>query len=85
MKKITLLYLVLSVIVFVAVACEALLPAAPADDALLDGPIAELTPEQNALFALGDAAFNRDIFTPATGLGPIFVASSCGSCHAGDG
>ena len=85
MKKITLLYLVLSVILLVAVACETLLPAAPADDALLDGPIAELTPEQNALFALGDAAFNRDIFTPATGLGPIFVASSCGSCHAGDG
>ncbi|WP_018622823.1 di-heme oxidoredictase family protein [Spirosoma luteum] len=85
MKKITLLYLFLSAVVFGVVACEALLPAAPADDALLDGPIAELTPEQNALFLAGDVAFNDEIFTPATGLGPTFVASSCGSCHAGDG
>ncbi|MEZ0612366.1 di-heme oxidoredictase family protein [Fibrella sp. WM1] len=85
MKKITILCLLLATVVFGIVACEALLPAAPANDALLDGPIAELTPEQNARFLLGDAAFNRDIFTPATGLGPIFVANSCGSCHAGDG
>src|SRR5690606_3150773 len=26
-----------------------------------------------------------EVFTPETGLGPIFVAGSCGSCHAGDG
>jgi CxxC motif-containing protein (DUF1111 family) len=25
------------------------------------------------------------VFTPETGLGPVFVANSCGSCHAGDG
>lgn len=83
MKKTVILHLLLSVVAFGIVACEALLPAAPADDALLDGPIAGLTPAQNARFLLGDAAFNQDVFTPATGLGPIFVASSCGSCHAG--
>ena len=33
----------------------------------------------------GDVAFNDDIFTAETGLGPLFVASSCGSCHPGDG
>lgn len=65
--------------------CEKLLPPAPADDALLDGPIVGLTPEQNAQFLRGDVAFNDEVFTAATGLGPVFVASSCGSCHAGDG
>ncbi len=66
-------------------ACEKLLPPAPADDELLDGTVAGLTPEQNAIFLRGDVAFNDDVFTPATGLGPLFVATSCGSCHAGDG
>ena len=85
MKKTTLLFLYGAVLVFAAVACETMLPCTPPNDALLDGPIAELTPEQNALFLAGDAAFNNEIFTPATGLGPTFVATSCGSCHAGDG
>ena len=65
--------------------CEQLVPPAPADDTLLDGPIAGLTPAQNAQFLRGDVAFNDEVFTDATGLGPVFVASSCGSCHAGDG
>ena len=85
MKKTTLLYLLLSLLLFGAVACEALLPGEPADDSLLDGPIADLSAEQNALFLAGDVAFNDEVFTPATGLGPMFVATSCGSCHAGDG
>ena len=67
------------------VACQKLLPGAPEDDSLLDGPIEGLTPGQNAQFLAGDIAFNDEIFTPATGLGPYFVSSSCGSCHAGDG
>jgi hypothetical protein len=29
-------------------------------------------------------AFTR-VFTPVTGLGPLFVSNSCISCHAGDG
>lgn len=33
----------------------------------------------------GDVAFNDGIFTPELGLGPLFVANSCGSCHPGDG
>lgn len=85
MKKTTLLYLFIAVLAFSIVACNALLPEAKLDHDLLDGPIGELTPEQNGLFLRGDRAFNDEIFTPTTGLGPIFVASSCGSCHAGDG
>lgn len=65
--------------------CEKTIPGAPDDDELLDGPIEGLTPEQNRIFLSGDIAFNDDIFSAANGLGPIFVANSCGTCHAGDG
>ncbi|SHN20140.1 di-heme oxidoredictase family protein [Chitinophaga sp. CF418] len=66
-------------------ACEKLLPGTPPDDSLLDGPVEGLTPEQHQIFLRGDVAFNDDVFTPTTGLGPMFVATSCKSCHAGDG
>ncbi len=65
--------------------CEKFLPKAKEDDQLLDGPIAGLTAEQYRMFIAGDEAFNDEVFTPETGLGPIFVSTSCGSCHAGDG
>ena len=81
MKKI----IVLIVLVTGIIACNKLLPGAPGDDKILDGPVPGLTPEQNAVFLRGDIAFNDDVFTAANGLGPIFVATSCGSCHAGDG
>jgi CxxC motif-containing protein (DUF1111 family) len=67
------------------IACDKILPTTPANDQLLDGPVEGLTGEQNAIFLRGDAAFNTQIFTPQTGLGPLFVANSCGTCHAGDG
>lgn len=85
MKKISFVYLVLSVCLFCIVACNSFLPNAQLDQDLLDGPIGELTPEQNLQFLRGDRAFNDEIFTISTGLGPIFVASSCGTCHTGDG
>ncbi len=66
-------------------ACSKLAPAAPADNELLDGPVPGLSYEQNRQFLAGDVAFNDEIFTTQTGLGSIFVATSCGSCHAGDG
>lgn len=81
MKKITVLIVVLAGII----ACNKILPGAPADDEILDGPVAGLSPEQNAIFLRGDIAFNDEVFTTSTGLGPLFVATSCGSCHAGDG
>lgn len=77
---------VLLVILVVAFqACSKLAPGTPPADQVLDGPLEGLTLEQNRRFVAGDAAFNNEIFTSITGLGPIFVASSCGSCHAGDG
>lgn len=65
--------------------CELFEPVAPADNELLDGPIKGLNESENITFLRGDIAFNDEVFTPTTGLGPLFVATSCGSCHAGDG
>ncbi len=84
-KKQLLLVSVLVVFVVAMISCSKLLPGAPAEDSILDGPVDGLTPEQNRLFLRGDVAFNDEIFSGANGLGPIFVATSCGSCHAGDG
>ncbi|MEO7766028.1 MAG: di-heme oxidoredictase family protein, partial [Ferruginibacter sp.] len=75
----------LIVIIIFAQACAKLAPAAPAADQLLDGPLEGLSYEQNRQFLSGDKAFNQEVFTAQTGLGSIFVATSCGSCHAGDG
>jgi CxxC motif-containing protein (DUF1111 family) len=72
-------------LVLVAVGCEEFLVNPPEENEILDGPIEGLTPTQLAIFLAGDIAFNDDIFSPETGLGPIFVSTSCGGCHAGDG
>lgn len=60
-------------------------PATPKEDSLLDGPVEGLNYEQSQRFRSGDQTFNDEIFTVEKGLGPVFVATSCGSCHAGDG
>ena len=83
-RQILLITMLLGSVV-VTVSCNKLLPGIPADDSVLDGPIEGLTGEQNQAFLRGDIAFNDDIFTSSNGLGPTFVATSCGSCHAGDG
>jgi CxxC motif-containing protein (DUF1111 family) len=46
----------------------------------LGDPLAGLTPEQRARFAGGREEFQR-VFTPETGLGPLFNANSCAECH----
>lgn len=68
-----------------SVACSNLEPAAPADEDILDGPIKGLSFAQHAQFLAGDIAFNDEVFTVSKGLGSVFVSTSCGSCHAGDG
>ena len=86
MKKNHLLSLLVLTALFAMLAsCETLLPSAPDEEDLLDGTVTGLTPEQTLQFHRGDLAFNAEVFTAETGLGPIFVATSCGSCHAGDG
>jgi CxxC motif-containing protein (DUF1111 family) len=46
----------------------------------LGGPLPLLRPEQRARFAVGSGVF-ATVFTPETGLGPLFNADGCGSCH----
>ncbi len=75
----------LALLVLAAQSCHKLLPGSPREDSLLDGPVEGLTPDQHKLFLRGDLAFNNDVFTIEKGLGPLFVANSCASCHAGDG
>lgn len=73
------------IIVLGGASCEISMPPLPAENELLDGQLEGLSAEQQRRFLLGDEAFNDDIFTVAKGLGPLFNANSCGSCHAGDG
>lgn len=65
------------------VACSKLATEGPAADQVMDAPLEGLTPAQNHLFNLGAEEFD-EVYTSETGLGPIFVANSCGSCHGGD-
>jgi CxxC motif-containing protein (DUF1111 family) len=86
MKK-HFIYIVTAVIfssILLLASCEKVLPPAPEENELLDGTVEGLTGEQSARFLRGDAAVN-EVFTAATGLGPVFVSTSCISCHAGDG
>ena len=65
-------------------ACDVLAPDAPLEEDVLDGTVEGMTGSQIRQHLVGDAEFGRR-FTDADGLGPIFVASSCEQCHAGDG
>ncbi|MFV0249270.1 MAG: di-heme oxidoredictase family protein [Tenacibaculum sp.] len=65
--------------------CDKFEPVAPLEEELLDGPLEGLSSAEGAQFLAGDIAFNDEVFTSQTGLGPLFVATSCASCHAGDG
>lgn len=66
------------------VSCGDLLPGAPDESSVLEGPIEGLSPQQLSQFAQGDTEFSRTLGAP-DGLGPVFVAQSCVACHAGDG
>jgi CxxC motif-containing protein (DUF1111 family) len=84
MKCIYFVFTISFFLVF-SLSCEKILPPAPEESDILDGTLEGLTAEQNAQFLKGDIAFNNEVFTSQMGLGPLFVATSCGSCHAGDG
>ncbi len=64
--------------------CDQLTPSAPDVSQELAGLVDGLSRPQRALHLQGDAEFAR-VFSPSDGLGPVFVAASCESCHVGDG
>ena len=76
---------IVAILAFATVSCSNFEPDAADNDQILDGPLEGMTYEQNRRFLAGDVAFNDEVFTSQTGLGPVFVATSCVACHAGDG
>lgn len=69
----------------ILVSCSTFEPAEIDEAFLLDGPIEGLTGSELKQFLAGDIAFNDEVFSAQNGLGPLFVATKCASCHAGDG
>lgn len=84
MKKTFTFTSIVFLVVVIVVSCEKTMPPAPDENSLLDGPMEGLSTEEQAQFLKGDEAFG-EVFTIEKGLGPIFVANQCASCHAGDG
>jgi CxxC motif-containing protein (DUF1111 family) len=72
-------------ILLLLLGCQEFEPNAPHRSEILDGPLEGLNATENGQFLRGDVAFNTEIFTSLNGLGPFFVATSCGGCHPGDG
>jgi CxxC motif-containing protein (DUF1111 family) len=84
MKRIVFCLLSVGVITLNIFSCKKLEPAAPQNDQVLDGAIEGLSYAEKQTFLRGDRAFT-ETFTSSNGLGPLFVSTSCASCHAGDG
>ncbi len=77
-------YLVPLIVIVAAVSCTEILPPAPESADVLAEPMDGLTNEQMKTHLIGDGEFAK-VFSAAEGLGPIFVSTSCESCHVGDG
>lgn len=85
-KELRSVYLLLSffIVAVALIACKKLLPEAPPASETIAEPIEGLTDAQLAMFMQGDALFDKT-YTPAEGLGPIFIQQACAGCHIGDG
>jgi len=84
MAKMEYVFYLLTLFVL-AISCDTLGPSELEESELLDGPVGGLSVAEQVQFLDGDIAFNDEIFTIEKGLGPIFVGTSCASCHSGDG
>lgn len=83
LKKFRKVLMITGITLLIMIGCD-LYPEAPADNAILDAPLDDLTGEQLNLHLKGDEEFARR-FTAGEGVGPIFVANSCDACHPGEG
>ncbi len=85
-KKSTILILLFTALIAITItsvtSCSKVFPEMINPEDGLCGPI-DLSSAQTILFSAGNDQFfaNR---TAATGLGPYFVATGCGSCHSSD-
>lgn len=78
------IYCLLGLFVVMLSSCEKTMPKGPEENEVLDGPMEGLNSAEKIIFIKGDEAFG-EVFTAESGLGPLFVANQCASCHAGDG
>jgi CxxC motif-containing protein (DUF1111 family) len=85
-KKSTILIFLFTIMVFITVisvtSCKKIFPEMINPEDGLCGPIT-LSNAQTILFSQGNDQFFATR-TTATGLGPYFVATGCGSCHSSD-
>ena len=72
MRKLKCCFAFIALSIILSQSCKKLEPSAPTDDRVLDGAIEGLTSAQKQTFLRGDKAFNADVFTKETGLGPLF-------------
>ncbi len=77
-------FLPIAAISLALAACERQLPTgallAKAGGSSLGQPLPGLRTDERRLFDRGSAVF-ATVFTPQTGLGPLFNAASCAECH----
>ncbi|NQX80933.1 MAG: thiol oxidoreductase [Flavobacteriaceae bacterium] len=76
--------ILLIVLTILITSCELTSPLGPEEFEVLDGLVQGLTTQQEIQFLKGDEAFN-EVFDSSKGLGPLFVANQCSTCHPGDG
>lgn len=79
--KVFTILCILSIVIICS--CSKLEPQAPDADSVMDAPLDNLTQTQNKIFNEGASEFD-EVYTSQSGLGPLYVATSCGGCHTGD-
>lgn len=77
------LMLLLGTTLVLMISCELIYPDSPSEEVRVNSPLPGMTADQMSIHISGQEAFSR-LFTPADGLGPIFIAASCDGCHPGD-
>lgn len=80
---IILLFIVAGTTVVSISSCKKIFPEMIDPTQGLCGPIDDMSSAQTILFSKGNDLF-FETRTAATGLGPYFVAASCGGCHSSD-
>lgn len=72
----------MAVLVLIVLSCSRIMPKAIEPNEAMDAPLEGLSNEQRKFFFEGAEEF-EEVYTRETGLGPIYVSSSCASCHSG--
>lgn len=83
MKKYFLVVIILIPSLAAFNACKKITGSTPAADSIMSAAIEGLSSEQKKRFSDGAEEFD-EVYDDQSGLGPIYVATSCAACHTGD-